>query len=84
MGETTVDLSPLYPPSEEPYSRLRRAVLDSTGFDCGHASPYFVRRCGQQVAHHRFGKLESVVDCGSHLYLAARGGGVTSGVHSTS
>jgi hypothetical protein len=54
--------------------RVRRAALDSTGFDCSRASPYFTRRRGRPVLCHRFGKLESVADCASHLFLAARAG----------
>ena len=61
--------------------RIRRAALDSTGLDCGRASPYFVRRRSrgpgkelQTVSYGRFAKLEVAVDCDTHLILAARAG----------
>jgi hypothetical protein len=58
-------------------TRVRRAALDSSGFDCGHASRYYVRRRAkggasrQRTTYKRFGKLELAVDCASHLILAA-------------
>jgi hypothetical protein len=59
-------------------TRVRRAALDSSGFDCGHASRYYVRRKAkggkaepQRTTYKRFGKLELAVDCATHLILAA-------------
>jgi hypothetical protein len=57
--------------------RLRRAAFDSTGFDCSHASSYFVRRRArgqperQGMTYKHFGKLELAVDCSRHLVIAA-------------
>jgi hypothetical protein len=57
--------------------RVRRAALDSTGLDCGHASRYYIRRrngAGKQwqtVAYSRYAKLEAAFECTSHLMLAA-------------
>lgn len=57
--------------------RVRRAALDSTGLDCGHASRYYVRRRHgakkqwQTVAYSRYAKLEASFDCATHLMLAA-------------
>jgi len=57
--------------------RVKRAALDSTGLDCGHASRYYVRRRHsttkqwQTVAYSRYAKLEAAFDCKSHLMLAA-------------
>lgn len=57
--------------------RVRRAALDSTGLDCGHASRYYIRRRNgahkqwQTVAYSRYAKLEAAFDCASHLMLAA-------------
>jgi Transposase DDE domain len=62
--------------------RLKRAALDSTGRDCGHASRYYVRRRNgtakrwQTVAYSRYAKLEAAFDCRTHLMvgvLASRG-----------
>jgi Transposase DDE domain/Transposase domain (DUF772) len=62
--------------------RVRRAALDSTGLDCGHASRYYIRRRNgakkqwQTVAYSRYAKLEAAFDCWTHLLvgvLAARG-----------
>jgi hypothetical protein len=53
------------------------AAFDSTGFDCGHASRYYVRRRShdgktvQKTTYSRYGKLETAVDCGNHLIIAA-------------
>src|SRR5262249_21073 len=53
--------------------RVRRAALDSTGFDCGHTSHYYVRRpskgarAQQRVGYRRFAKLEAAFGCGSPL-----------------
>lgn len=55
--------------------RVRRAALDSTGLDCGHASRYYVRRRAgtakrwQTVAYTRYAKLEAAFDCHTHLML---------------
>jgi transposase len=65
-------------------TRIRRAAADSSGFDCGHASRYYVSRRSkgqqkrsetpvQQTTYKRFAKLEAVFDCDSHLVLAAFG-----------
>ena len=61
--------------------RRRRSValaaLDSSGFDCGHISAYFVRRRSrarglwQTCTYTRFAKLELAVDCSTHLILCA-------------
>jgi hypothetical protein len=57
--------------------RVKRAALDSTGLDCGHASRYYIRRRNgtkkqwQTVAYSRYAKLEAAFDCNSHLMLAA-------------
>jgi DDE family transposase len=62
--------------------RVKRAALDSTGLDCGHASRYYIRRRNgsakrwQTVAYSRYAKLESAFDCRTHLMigvLASRG-----------
>ena len=62
--------------------RLKRAALDSTGLDCGHASHHYVRRRHgvtkqwQTVSYTRYAKLEAAFDCDSHLMvgvLASRG-----------
>jgi uncharacterized membrane protein len=62
--------------------RLKRAALDSTGLDCGHASRHYVRRRNglskqwQTVTYSRYAKLEAAFDCDSHLMigvLASRG-----------
>src|SRR6516165_5162175 len=55
--------------------RLRRAALDSTGLDCGHASRYYIRRRNgtakrwQTVAYSYYAKLEAAFDCTSHLMV---------------
>lgn len=57
--------------------KVKRAALDSTGLDCGHASRYYIRRRNgakkqwQTVAYSRYAKLEAAFDCTSHLLLAA-------------
>jgi len=57
--------------------RVKRAALDSTGLDCGHASRYYIRRrngtqkAWQTVAYSRYAKLEAAFDCDTHLLLAA-------------
>jgi hypothetical protein len=64
--------------------RVATAAVDSTGFDAGHASRYYVRRRAkgqdksekprQNTRYKRFAKLGVVVDCASHLILAAEAG----------
>jgi Transposase DDE domain/Transposase domain (DUF772) len=55
--------------------KVRRAALDSTGLDCGHASRYYIRRRNgakkqwQTVAYSRYAKLEAAFDCASHLMV---------------
>ena len=55
--------------------RLKRAALDSTGLDCGHASRYYIRRRNgaakqlQTVTYSHFAKLGAGFDCTSHLML---------------
>jgi len=55
--------------------KVRRAALDSTGFQCGHASVYYTRRRAQSgktpVFYKHYAKLETTVDCASHFILAA-------------
>jgi hypothetical protein len=52
--------------------RTRRVALDSTGFSCGHASPYYVqrRRCARRRPYRAFAKLSVVIDCATHAVLA--------------
>jgi hypothetical protein len=56
---------------------VRRGALDSTGFQCGHASSYYVRRRSrdgksyQHTTYRRFSKLELAVDCSSHVIIGA-------------
>lgn len=56
------------------------AAVDSTGLETGHTSPYFVRRRAkcqrgyQTLTYTRFPKLGIVVDCFTHLILAAETG----------
>lgn len=63
--------------------RIGRAAIDSSGFEAGRVSPYFVRRRarGQQrlknplfqtTTYTRWPKLGVIVDCATHLILAAR------------
>jgi hypothetical protein len=58
--------------------RIRRAALDSTGLECGHASRYYIRRrCGMEkawktVVYSHFAKLEAAFDCRSHLLIGVR------------
>ena len=60
--------------------RVRRAALDSTGLDCGHASRYYVRRRNgakkryQTVTYARYAELEAAFDCRTHLMLGALAG----------
>ena len=57
--------------------RVQLTAFDSTGFECGHTSHYFVRRrargatARQKMTYARFAKLEAAFDCSSHLILAA-------------
>jgi transposase len=62
--------------------RLKRAALDSTGLDCGHASRHYIRRRNsftkqwQRVSYSTYAKLEAAFDCDTHLMigvLASRG-----------
>jgi hypothetical protein len=54
---------------------VRRGALDSTGFQCGQASSYYVRRRSrngtsyQHTTYRRFSKLELAVDCSSHVII---------------
>jgi hypothetical protein len=56
--------------------RLKRAALDSTGLDCGHASRHYIRRRHgitkqwQTVSYSYYAKLEAAFDCDSHLLVA--------------
>jgi len=60
------------------------AAIDSSGFDAGHASRYYVRRRAkgqpkqekprQTTRYKRFAKLGVAVDCATHLILAAEAG----------
>jgi hypothetical protein len=56
---------------------VRRAALDSTGLQCGHASSYYVRRRSrdgksyQHTTYRRFAKLELAVECSTHVAIAA-------------
>ena len=60
--------------------RIRRAALDSTGFEAHHISHYFVRRRAkgekrwQTTTYKRFPKLAVLCDCDSHLILSAVAG----------
>ena len=44
-------------------------ACDSTGYESGHVSPYYSRRCGRK--QHDFPKLNAAIDIASHLTLAA-------------
>ncbi len=54
---------------------VRRGALDSTGFQCGHASSYYVRRRSRDgksyrhTTYRRFAKLEAAVDCSTHAII---------------
>lgn len=71
-------------PLHGPPPEGRKAAIDSSGFDAGHASRYYVRRRAkgqaksekprQNTRYKRFAKLGLVVDCATHLVLAAEGG----------
>jgi hypothetical protein len=57
--------------------KVALAAFDSTGFDCGHISSYYVKRRSrvpsvwQTTTYTGFSKLEAAVDCASHLVIAA-------------
>jgi len=55
--------------------RVKLAAIDSTGFQCGHASSYYTRRRTKDgkkaVLYKHYAKLEAVVDCNTHLIVAA-------------
>jgi hypothetical protein len=63
---------------------VAEAAVDSSGFDAGHASRYYVRRRAkgqsksekprQNTRYKRFAKLGVVIDTSSHLILAAEAG----------
>jgi hypothetical protein len=56
--------------------RLPQVAFDSTGFDYGRRSPYFVRRRHREkaglehITYTRFAKFEASFDCRSHLLVA--------------
>jgi hypothetical protein len=58
--------------------KVKRAALDSTGFQCGHASSYYTRRRADNskkpVLYKHYAKLELAVDCASHFIIAAIAG----------
>ena len=57
--------------------RVKRAAVDSTGFEAHHTSHYFVRRRAkglkswQITTYTTFPKMALVADCSNHLVLAA-------------
>jgi hypothetical protein len=57
--------------------RVKRAALDSTGFETGHTSHYYARRRRkgasgkEKVRYSRYAKLEAAFDCATHLVLGA-------------
>ncbi len=57
--------------------RIKRAALDSTGFDAGHTSHYYAKRrtkgatAKEKVRYSRFAKLEAAFDCATHVVLGA-------------
>jgi Transposase DDE domain len=57
--------------------RVKRAAFDSTGFECGHTSHYFVRRrakgakAQRKLTYSRWAKLEAAFETSSQLILAA-------------
>jgi len=60
--------------------RVKRAAVDSSGFEAHHTSHYFVRRRAkgrkhwQITTYRRFPKLAILTDCSNHLVLAALAG----------
>jgi len=57
--------------------RVKRAAVDSTGFEMHQTSHYFVRRRAkgrkdwQITTYKRYPKLDILVDCSNHMVLAA-------------
>ncbi len=62
--------------------RIEYAAADSSGFESGRISPYFVRRCArghrklknplyQTTRYTKFPKLAIICDCTTHMILAA-------------
>ncbi len=62
--------------------RIEYAAADSSGFESGRISPYFVRRCArghrklknplyQTTFYTQFPKLAIICDCSTHMILAA-------------
>ena len=49
--------------------RSGRAAIDSTGYESGHTSVYYSRRCGLKKSH--YPKLTVVCDTENYLYLSA-------------
>ena len=63
-------------------NRIEYAAADSSGFESGRISPYFVRRCArghrklknplyQTTRYTKFPKLAIICDCSTHMILAA-------------
>lgn len=60
--------------------RVKQAAIDSSGYDCGHASRYYVQRRAkgqdkqekpqQKTTYRRYIKQELVLACDDHLILA--------------
>ncbi len=64
------------------WKKIQYAAADSSGFESGRISPYFVRRCGrgqkklknplyQTTSYTKFPKLAIICDCKTHMILAA-------------
>jgi transposase len=61
--------------------RVSNAACDSSGFACGHASRYYVKRRAagqdpqetpaQSITYQRYAKLEMVLDTANHLVVGA-------------
>lgn len=60
--------------------RIKRAAIDSSGFEAGQVSPYFVKRLAsyknatktwQKTTYTRFPKLNMICDYDTHLILVA-------------
>lgn len=57
--------------------RVKRAALDSTGFEAGHTSHYYAKRrtkgatAKEKVRYSRYPKLEAAFDCATHVVLGA-------------
>ncbi len=57
--------------------RVKRAAMDSSGFECGHTSHYYARRrtkgatAQEKVRYSRYAKLEAAFDVETHLILGA-------------